>query len=53
MFPQALGVVTSHRDLVARFISRTFPLEHSQDAFDHAVEYAAGIVKVLVEVAGP
>lgn len=53
MFPQALGVVTSHRDLVARFISRTFPLEHSQDAFDHAVEHAAGIVKVLVEVAGP
>lgn len=48
LFPQALRTVTARRDAVARFVSATYPLADVGEAFRHAVDHAADVVKVLV-----
>jgi threonine dehydrogenase-like Zn-dependent dehydrogenase len=48
LFPQALAVVAARRQEVARFASATYPLAEVADAFTHAVERPAEVVKVLV-----
>lgn len=48
LFPQALRTVAARRDAVARFVSATYPLADVGEAFRHAVDHAADVVKVLV-----
>jgi threonine dehydrogenase-like Zn-dependent dehydrogenase len=49
LFPEALEIVADRRSAVARFASRTYPLDEVADAFGYAVDHARDVVKVMVE----